>query len=305
MDGYVKSHLTRWGLEELIPKFADEEVNEPAFKCLTEEIIRELVPKLGKRAIFSNAYNSYREQLAAASASMRLLPVSEPEVPQGETLVVAADLPGILQERETDSTNNQQRGELKDEIIIIREVKIESSLSQTFSFSENTAETPGNSENLNPTRHSELAVEAQEDANLVEHLLEDTPQQSDTQKSTSDPITFSVASPSEVTDRDRETVEALRNLLQQSDTLKVLLGKTFLTRSLRNNLARHIAEYLYDMYENDCSAKAFRRWARAIAIMFPNEIAAFYYRESADKLNRSGRLYKSYRHLCSDIERKL
>ncbi|XP_065093797.1 uncharacterized protein LOC135714375 [Ochlerotatus camptorhynchus] len=64
MDDYVKTLLRQWQLEELIPKFEDEEVNEKAFKCLTDDIIRELIPKLGKRAIFNNAYKAYREASA-------------------------------------------------------------------------------------------------------------------------------------------------------------------------------------------------------------------------------------------------
>ncbi|XP_053688906.1 uncharacterized protein LOC128738085 [Sabethes cyaneus] len=62
MDEYVRDLLQKWELEELIPKFGDEEVNEKAFKCLTEDIIRELIPKLGKRAIFNKAYKEFREQ---------------------------------------------------------------------------------------------------------------------------------------------------------------------------------------------------------------------------------------------------
>ncbi|XP_058464977.1 uncharacterized protein LOC131438754 [Malaya genurostris] len=64
MDEYVRAYLKLWELDELIPRFKDEEINEKAFKCLTEDIIRELIPKLGKRAIFQRAYQEFRDGLA-------------------------------------------------------------------------------------------------------------------------------------------------------------------------------------------------------------------------------------------------
>lgn len=47
----------------LLNVYLDEEINERAFKCLSDDIIRELIPKLGKRAIFCSAYKEFLENV--------------------------------------------------------------------------------------------------------------------------------------------------------------------------------------------------------------------------------------------------
>nr|XP_029725585.1 uncharacterized protein LOC115265275 isoform X2 [Aedes albopictus]XP_029725586.1 uncharacterized protein LOC115265275 isoform X2 [Aedes albopictus] len=85
MDEYVKDILRKWELPELIPTFEEEEVNEKAFKCLTDDIIRELVPKLGKRAIFNKAYRAYREALdKQPDSSVVVKPNESVSLPGGE-----------------------------------------------------------------------------------------------------------------------------------------------------------------------------------------------------------------------------
>ncbi|XP_052861331.1 uncharacterized protein LOC128268315 [Anopheles cruzii] len=65
MDNYVVNMLKEWKLEELIERFRDEEVDEVAFKMLPDAIVQELIPKLGKRAIFMTKYALYKTNLMA------------------------------------------------------------------------------------------------------------------------------------------------------------------------------------------------------------------------------------------------
>lgn len=67
--------------------YLDEEVNEEAFLLLTPEIIKELIPKLGRRAIFTARFNEFKESLQASeeppvpvtSASASPTPPVEPK----------------------------------------------------------------------------------------------------------------------------------------------------------------------------------------------------------------------------------
>ncbi|XP_035785500.1 sterile alpha motif domain-containing protein 3-like isoform X2 [Anopheles albimanus] len=63
MDEYVVRWLKEWQLEDLVDRFREEEVDERAFRNLPDEIIRELIPKLGRRAIFLANYARYKENL--------------------------------------------------------------------------------------------------------------------------------------------------------------------------------------------------------------------------------------------------
>ncbi|XP_049541442.1 uncharacterized protein LOC125954845 isoform X1 [Anopheles darlingi] len=63
MDEYVVKWLKEWELDDLVDRFREEEVGERAFRNLPDEIIRELIPKLGKRAIFLTNYACYKQNL--------------------------------------------------------------------------------------------------------------------------------------------------------------------------------------------------------------------------------------------------
>lgn len=68
MDTYVKNLLNGWNLPELIKVFQEEEIDEGAFKCLKYDMIKEIIPKVGKRAKFVQKYEEYKENLTERPA---------------------------------------------------------------------------------------------------------------------------------------------------------------------------------------------------------------------------------------------
>uniref|UniRef100_A0A671XZ37 Nuclear GTPase SLIP-GC-like n=1 Tax=Sparus aurata TaxID=8175 RepID=A0A671XZ37_SPAAU len=52
MDDFVRNKLTEWGLSEYIETFKDEGIDEESFYCLDFQDIANLIPKVGRRAIF-------------------------------------------------------------------------------------------------------------------------------------------------------------------------------------------------------------------------------------------------------------
>lgn len=63
MDTYVKNLLNGWNMPELIKIFQEEEIDEGAFRCLKYDMIKELIPRVGKRAKFVQKYEEYKESL--------------------------------------------------------------------------------------------------------------------------------------------------------------------------------------------------------------------------------------------------
>lgn len=68
MDTYVKNFLNGWNMPELIKVFQEEEIDESAFKCLKYDMIKEIIPKVGKRAKFVQKYEEYKESLTERPA---------------------------------------------------------------------------------------------------------------------------------------------------------------------------------------------------------------------------------------------
>uniref|UniRef100_A0A182QTI4 Uncharacterized protein n=1 Tax=Anopheles farauti TaxID=69004 RepID=A0A182QTI4_9DIPT len=72
MDTYVKNLLNGWNMPELIKVFQEEEVDEAAFKCLKYDMIKEIIPRIGKRAKFVQRYEEYKENLTERPAFAEL-----------------------------------------------------------------------------------------------------------------------------------------------------------------------------------------------------------------------------------------
>ncbi|XP_055531622.1 uncharacterized protein LOC129722301 [Wyeomyia smithii] len=220
MDEYVKDLLRTWELEELISRFEAEEVNEKAFNCLTEDIIRELIPKLGKRAIFNKAYEKYRDQLI-----FRVTNTKQSEL-------------------ETTNLNLENAHLVKPAVGIRQENHFKGNICPQESL---------------PT----LSIEAL----------------------------------TEPTDSDRQTADALRNLLSDSSMSVTLLNKEFLTPVYRRFLSDEIITFLYNKFDGDLTAELLNRWARAVELVFPSEAAVFYFRQTTESSAWAGKLYASYQKL--------
>lgn len=446
MDEYVKDILGKWELPELIATFEEEEVNEKAFKCLTDDIIRELVPKLGKRAIFNKAYRAYREALdKQPDSSVVVKPNESVSLPDGEcTSVVVIKLEtaiGDLPENDTSTIESQVSLEdtFKLEPQIPEEVVAEevqgsehqqleaASASSVDNECIDTSNTPhgslGNSgveqssmetetieelsgsvsktsvitHNIETFQHktvidnaiTETTTEHSVDAdilidtkesdhegldNVMETLVDvdssdnvqtvgetfdivepsmsnvqqherastDSPiteitesqyaeeleyHESDNQivePVTDEPssaqeqedcrsaspeyplldqcidgsqtshITFSISELSDPAEEDLKSAECLRQLLSTSTSLGHLLGKQFLTRSTRNALAEEIVDHLCTSNEGVLSNELLRSWARAVELVFAQEVNQLYFRESEDGYSCGGKLVQCY-----------
>uniref|UniRef100_A0A8D8B3A3 (northern house mosquito) hypothetical protein n=1 Tax=Culex pipiens TaxID=7175 RepID=A0A8D8B3A3_CULPI len=237
MDQFVRSYLKQWELEELIPRFEDEEINERAFKCLSDDIIKELIPKLGKRAIFSSAYKEFLETLK-----------TKPE-------------PVDCKIESTSSTSIKQEP---------------SKLEETPDPSQNAPSAPNIDE-------------------VSEH-----PEAHSTSPESPPPLeTFSIAPLTDLSAVDHETAQALRNLLEQSPTASHLRDKKFLTRSSRNLLSEEIVYYLYFQNNGALTEEVLANWARAVEVVFKDEVAAIYYR----KQQRGGGAELGTGKLCEYYQR--
>ncbi|XP_066594187.1 uncharacterized protein [Prorops nasuta] len=54
MDAFTINLLTEWNLEDLISSFKENEINEQNIKHLNDSMLKELIPKIGRRILFIN-----------------------------------------------------------------------------------------------------------------------------------------------------------------------------------------------------------------------------------------------------------
>lgn len=107
-------------------------------------------------------------------------------------------------------------------------------------------------------------------------------------------ITFSISELSDPAEEDLKSAECLRQLLSTSTSLGHLLGKPFLTRSTRNALAEEIVDHLCTSADGVLSNELLRSWARAVELVFAQEVNQLYFRESEDGYSCGGKLVQCY-----------
>ncbi|XP_055627959.1 uncharacterized protein LOC129769607 [Toxorhynchites rutilus septentrionalis] len=253
MDDYVKSHLKQWELEELIPKFEEEEVNEKAFKCLSDGIIREL--KLGKRAIFQSAYRNYMEAQSPKGP------------PQLEYSNDPPDTASIQRDEKSDESNDCSS--YKIEVFPLDEMKLESMVNNDTSIPDML---PSN----HPENENEMSGPDSNENNIS--------------------IPFSIAPIENLTEQDHETAKSLRTLLVENQNVSHLLNKSFLTRESRIVLSEEIVRFLFERNDG-VSFDVLQNWARAVEIMFCEEVAELYFRRTSNNRLYGGKFYESYQRL--------
>ncbi|KAM8723461.1 nuclear GTPase SLIP-GC-like [Acanthopagrus schlegelii] len=62
MDDFVRNKLTEWGLSEYIQTFKDEGIDEKKFSHLNDQAIANLIPKVGRKAIFKKRLVSLKRE---------------------------------------------------------------------------------------------------------------------------------------------------------------------------------------------------------------------------------------------------
>ncbi|XP_023034204.1 uncharacterized protein LOC111519163 [Drosophila willistoni] len=100
--------LISWNLKQLCQKFQEEEINEEALRCLNAAEIRELIPKVGPRAIFRSQLEKWKTQgptkVISSTSLFNFSPVIKEEFEDTDT-------EAILSETEADEI---EEDDLKD-----------------------------------------------------------------------------------------------------------------------------------------------------------------------------------------------
>ncbi|XP_058840178.1 uncharacterized protein LOC131695700 [Topomyia yanbarensis] len=257
MDEYVKSFLKLWELEDLITRFEIEEVNEKAFKCLSDDIIRELIPKLGKRAIFKKAYQEYRDALVSDV---------QPVVKQSTDTVQNEASSESPVEVKTESVEEEKA---KEEDISV-DIKIE---------------VTDDDEHVVEVLHHNFTPKQNDDSSTLNVHCTKNPQP----KVMIDPLV-------DFSEQDLKTAADLRALVKVClhDRLKT---STFLTPTKRSILSEEIVKFLYDKHKGVLSNEILHDWARAVEVVFTSEVTAFYFRQSEDGSQTAGKLIDCYRKI--------
>ncbi|XP_062541876.1 uncharacterized protein LOC134209873 isoform X2 [Armigeres subalbatus] len=276
MDEYVENILKKWNLADLVHRFREEEVNEEAFLLLTPDIIKELIPKLGKRAIFTARFNELKQPPQVHN---------EPIVQDTIDLLITQDNtkqtthfieqgPSVSSEFQsvshiTGSTNDCDSPTAKRVGVSSEPTKTHldeqrPSTSEFVSLSHAPASTSDGetpcakrikleSDVFDEFSDSILLEDSSQDSTA---LLEDENENMD--KTLKDPKV--------------PGVEKLRLLLQQSPFARYLLGLNELDRFHRIDITNFVTQYIYNSNPNERIKHAeFKYWAEAIVNLFPSE----------------------------------
>ncbi|XP_060946453.1 nuclear GTPase SLIP-GC-like [Limanda limanda] len=68
MDDFVCNKLNEWGLSKLIETFKDHEIDKEEFDKLEDEVIKELIPKIGPRKKFKRRFKLLKSQVLPSTS---------------------------------------------------------------------------------------------------------------------------------------------------------------------------------------------------------------------------------------------
>ncbi|XP_058458474.1 uncharacterized protein LOC131435029 isoform X2 [Malaya genurostris] len=275
---------------------SDEEVNEEAFMFLTEDIIRELIPKLGKRAIFIGRYAELKTSLAndySTEDSNKASQLTE----RKPTPTVAQDvpLPSLPSKSDTYGTY---------ETMTVEELDFDKQgVENQFQEPSETTQPSGADSDCDPFFEIEIEGEP-----LSKRLkVENDPDEGNSadyerfyesdEDFTGFPERADDSASRMAQDWDMPIVERLKMLLAESPLTRKLLELERLDKVQGIQLANAVVNYLIVASPNaKVSTKTFARWAQAINELFPLESADLYCSQSHIS-GRSGRLVERYRYL--------
>ncbi|XP_021697162.1 uncharacterized protein LOC5571835 isoform X2 [Aedes aegypti] len=281
MDEFVESILRKWNLMDLVDRFRDEEVNEEAFLFLTPEIIKELIPKLGRRAIFTARFNEFKQTLqgnevqAGSSARSSASPTPAESNALQPTVRYS---PSVTEEAaRTSSADNAK---------LSPHPSVPSGSDPIATTTE-----PSTSEAEYDPSAKRIKLESLEVEDYGDPiLLEDSSQDSESLM-----VESNYSMNIKMKDPQVPGVEKLRLLLQQSPFARYLLGLSELDKFNRIDLTNVVVHYIYFNRQNDRSrSDTFNYWADAIVALFPNEVKDNYY---SAKEGYTGRLQARYSYM--------
>ncbi|XP_058840179.1 uncharacterized protein LOC131695701 isoform X1 [Topomyia yanbarensis] len=289
MDSFVKNNLLKWNLGDLVERFCDEEVNEEAFMVLTEDIIKELIPKLGKRAIFIARYtelkNSLGNQLSPACSQVTK---SDEKKPVRTVEIVPAPSSTqpyqkmTVERLEMECENDYDDYLLDPDATSYAHVEDDNACDPFFEVE---------IEGEPSEKRFKLEIQPEEQTDVTVH--------GKSNESDEDFTGFPEKPADNSTAEKLSGAEKLRRLLAESPLNRNLLGLETLDNVQRIQLTNAVVNYLVVSSPNGkVSAKMFAHWAKLIEEVFPSETAQLYY-GSSHKDGRNGRLIERYSYLRS------
>lgn len=278
MDEFVENTLKKWNLADLVERFRDEEVDEEAFLLLTPDIIKELIPKLGRRAIFTARFTDLKASLQAnedhSSAIASPSPaVVDPDLPQPSTS--ASVFPSTEVPASEIQNNDKQFEKYFLEQLTSTPFTSSPSGPNSATFQDTS---PCDAEDDPAAKRIKLeSIEVDDEYGSDSILLEDS-----SQDSLSLLVDSEHSMNQTMNDPEVSGSEKLRLLLSQSPMTRDLLGLKMLDKSQRMQLIHIVVHYIVSREKwvnpsNKTKHATFEYWADAIVALFPLEQKATYY----------------------------
>ncbi|XP_065093748.1 uncharacterized protein LOC135714338 isoform X1 [Ochlerotatus camptorhynchus] len=278
MDEFVENTLKKWNLSDLVERFRDEEVNEEAFLLLTPDIIKELIPKLGRRAIFTARFTELKKSLqsteeqSSSIASPSPAPL-DPKLQQPPTSAATFSITEI-------STPNTENNDKQFEKYFLEQLTSTSSTTTPVCVSVPNAAlqdtSPSDADDDPIAKRIKLeAIEADEYGDSI--LLEDSSQ---------DSLSLLVESDRSMNQMMNDPAvpgsEKLRLLLSQSPMTRNLIGLNELDKCQRIDLTNVVVHYIVSRERGITPTRRAKRdtfnyWADAIVVLFPHERKTTYF----------------------------
>ncbi|KAL9701245.1 hypothetical protein quinque_004686 [Culex quinquefasciatus] len=274
MDEFVMQTLQKWNLADLVERFRDEEVNEEAFSVLTPDIIKELVPKLGKRAIFNARYAEFKQTLEQEQAAPPSIPLT---TDQQQTVDQLPAPPTLYPMPSVEPKDQQQCSAQSFESYFLQQLKPHNSGPPSVpeplndSFGLNIDDEPTIKRiKLEIYEGEELSKNGQEDDGFDGGQMESFSEES-----------FHAGDGSELGDG----AERLRTLLSQSPLTRGLLEAKCLDKSQRILLTNTVVQYLIsNSKDGRIPTKTFQYWRNAILSLWPTQVMSDYFRKGNGRL---------------------
>uniref|UniRef100_A0A1Q3EY17 Uncharacterized protein n=1 Tax=Culex tarsalis TaxID=7177 RepID=A0A1Q3EY17_CULTA len=286
MDEFVVKTLQKWNLSDLVERFRDEEVNEEAFAFLTPDIIKELVPKLGKRAIFNARYAEFKQTLEREPSPPTPPPptqsIQRENPPAVEQPLAPPALYPIPSAFASVEPKEQQCNAQSFESYFLQQLRPHSDNghNETPSVPATPNESYGMNEADDEPGIKRIKLEIYEGEELSKSAQEEDGFDGQEESYAEDSLL------SEDGTGSQEGAEKLRTLLGQSPLTRGLLELECLDKPQRIQLTNTVVQYLIsNSKDGKVKTKTFRYWRDAILAVWPTQTMSDYFNRGNGRLN--------------------
>ncbi|KAM9240939.1 sterile alpha motif domain-containing protein 3 [Leptosomus discolor] len=117
MENWSVDQVCNWlrqrNLEELVPKFREEEVSGAALLALNDRMVQQLVKKIGHQAVLMDLINKYQQQNSGLESLTHCYETASPKFPEvvsGATDRQMLNLPGPVEQKKYLYSNENEEG---------------------------------------------------------------------------------------------------------------------------------------------------------------------------------------------------